>query len=65
MQKQNQYNVNVAFQRKMKRRRAPTKFVKAIQVLKRMHPTQRCLAVRHSNDRFIRNVVSPCAKITE
>ena len=63
MQKPNQYNVNMAFQRKTKRRRAPTKFVKAIQVLKRMHPSQRCLAIRNSNDRFIRDVVSHVRKL--
>ena len=44
--------------RTKKRRQKPTKFVKAIQALKRMHPSQRCVAIRQSNDKFIRDVVS-------
>ena len=53
----------MAFQRKTKRRRAPTKFVKAIRELKHMRPSQRCIAIRHSNDRFIRDVVSHVRKL--
>ena len=54
----------MAFQRKNKKsRRTPTKFIKAIHALKRMRPSQRCVAIRHSNDKFIRDVVSHVRKL--
>ena len=51
------------FKRKTKSRRAPSKFAKAIQALKRMRPSQRCIAIRHANDRFIRDMVSHVRKL--
>ena len=48
---------------KKKSRRKPAKFAKAIQALKRMRPSQRTVAIRQSNDRFIRDVVSHIRKL--
>lgn len=53
----------MAFKRKRKTKRTPSKFAKAIQALKRMRPSQRCIAIRHSNDRFIRDMVSHVRKL--
>ena len=46
-----------------KKKNSRSKFRKAIQVLKRMHPSQRCIAIRNSNDKFIRDVVSHVRKL--
>ena len=53
----------MAYQKKKKSRRTSSKFVKAIQTLKRMRPKQRYIAIRHSNDKFIRDVVSHVRKL--
>ena len=46
-----------------KKKTSHSKFVKAIQTLKRMRPSQRCIAIRNSNDKFIRDVVSHVRKL--
>ena len=46
-----------------KKKTSHLKFVKAIQTLKRMRPSQRCIAIRNSNDKFIRDVVSHVRKL--
>ena len=44
-------------------KKKPSKFAKAIQALRRMRPHQRTIAIRQSNDRFIRDVVSHVRKL--
>ena len=48
---------------KKKKKTSRSKFGKAIQVLKRMRPSQRCIAIHNSNDKFIRDVVSHVRKL--
>ena len=45
------------------RKRKSSKFSKAIQSLRRMKPNQRSKAIRHSNDKFIRDIVSHVKKL--
>ena len=40
-----------------------TKFAKAIQSLKRMRPNQRVVAIRHANDKFIKDMISHVKKL--
>ena len=51
--------------RKAKRKpsRKDVKFSKAIQSLQRLKPSQRCVAIRHANDKFIRDIVSHVRKL--
>lgn len=46
-----------------KRTRRSTKFSKAIQSLRRMKPNQRHTAIRHANDKFIRDLVCHVRKL--
>lgn len=43
--------------------RSSTKFSKAITSLRRMKPSERCMAIRGANDKFIRDIVSNVRKL--